>query len=316
MSSTAKPAKPDDSTTGRHIPALDGIRGLALLLVLMFHMLWSNPYVSGPWIVRVLARAHMYGWMGVDLFFVLSGFLITGILYDTLDDRHFFRNFYARRILRIFPLYYGFLLLVVVVTLATGHQVGWSTMVYFLTYTQSLVLHPVHALSTVPWINVNHFWSLAIEEQFYLMWPCAIFLLRTRRRIAIAAVCGALLSVLVRIICVHYGLNRMQPYIVYSWTPSHLDGLFLGGLLAMLVRSRCRETLLRFGPTLFGFALLGLILFDLRYSVNNFLVLDDPTAAVWGLLLVAVAAVTLVTATLKSGSVAQRVFAAPVLRFF
>ncbi|MEO6924081.1 MAG: hypothetical protein ABI142_09665, partial [Bryocella sp.] len=65
-----------------------------------------------------------------------------------------------------------------------------------------------------------------------------------------------------------------------------------------------------------GFALLGLIMFDLRYSVNNFLVLDDPTAAMWGLLLVAMAAVTLVTATLKSGSVAQRVFATPVLRFF
>src|ERR1700755_727763 len=103
--SVAINSRPDESTTGKHIPALDGIRGLAILAVLYCHLFWSNPDPAGSVLVHFLARSREAGWIGVDLFFVLSGFLITGILYDTLSARHFFRNFYARRLLRIFPLY-------------------------------------------------------------------------------------------------------------------------------------------------------------------------------------------------------------------
>src|SRR5436309_520881 len=93
------------AASATHLPALDGLRGVAILLVLAFH-LWNlgnpNVYLRTP-----LQKFAAAGWCGVDLFFVLSGFLITGILYDSKNSRHYFRNFYMRRILRIFPLYYG-----------------------------------------------------------------------------------------------------------------------------------------------------------------------------------------------------------------
>ena len=90
--------------SGLYYPELDSLRFFAFLLVLVHH----SPYVKSIVIWRTLSK---YGWMGVDLFFVLSGFLITGILYDTRGDRHYFRTFYIRRALRIVPAYYGFLLL-------------------------------------------------------------------------------------------------------------------------------------------------------------------------------------------------------------
>ena len=95
---------------GRSIPALDGIRGIAILLVLAYHYVFFLPE-STPWHLR---RIFDYGWMGVDLFFVLSGFLITGIRLNTRDTQNYFRSFYARRALRIFPLYYLVLSLVLI----------------------------------------------------------------------------------------------------------------------------------------------------------------------------------------------------------
>jgi peptidoglycan/LPS O-acetylase OafA/YrhL len=83
----------DESTTGRHIPALDGLRGTAVLMILFFHLYWSNTDPVGNALVRFVAHMRALCWVGVDLFFVLSGFLLTGILYDTLSSTHFFRNF-------------------------------------------------------------------------------------------------------------------------------------------------------------------------------------------------------------------------------
>src|SRR5262245_34107051 len=95
-----------------HVPALDGIRGLAILLVMATHFTLIE---KGPWIDECVAAVGRFGWCGVDLFFVLSGFLITGILYDSKGSNQYFRSFYARRTLRIFPLYYAVLFLTVVV---------------------------------------------------------------------------------------------------------------------------------------------------------------------------------------------------------
>src|SRR3954467_8703188 len=89
-----------------HIPALDGIRGLAVLLILYCHATVIEP---GGALGKLFLSTARISWAGVDLFFVLSGFLITGILFDAKSKPHFFRNFYARRTVRIFPLYYAFL---------------------------------------------------------------------------------------------------------------------------------------------------------------------------------------------------------------
>ncbi|MGC2512156.1 MAG: acyltransferase, partial [Acidobacteriaceae bacterium] len=105
---TQNPAVEVAGPSRRHVPALDGVRGLAILLVLVSHLMLFNDR-TGSRVGDSLSALRGLGWVGVDLFFVLSGFLITGILFDTLHDPHYFRSFYMRRFLRIFPLYYGFL---------------------------------------------------------------------------------------------------------------------------------------------------------------------------------------------------------------
>jgi len=157
-------------TRGSHIPALDGLRGLAVVLVLLVHFVGNTQ----PWTAfdRLLVKASNYGLYGVDLFFVLSGYLITGILHDSKGSSHALRNFYMRRVLRIFPLYCGVLLLLFhALRLAPSiyppaleesarHQ-GWLW-----SYTANVFI-ALRGAWALPY--VSHFWSLAIEEHFYLL---------------------------------------------------------------------------------------------------------------------------------------------------
>jgi len=207
------------------LPQLDGIRGIAILLVI-FH----NETVKYPFLY--LDRVFAHGWMGVDLFFVLSGFLITGILLNTRNSDGYFRNFYARRCLRIWPLYYCSLLLMFVIIPIVYPAEGaaifersspwWS----FPLYLQNFLV-PVPAQAT-GLLGVT--WSLAIEEQFYLVWPLVVRFCSTAalRRIAITVVC---LSPVLRILLASQGVN------LYSNTFSRLDGLMAGAALAIIVRS-------------------------------------------------------------------------------
>ena len=217
----------------KRIPQLDSIRGLAVLLVLL-HNTDKGLYTG------ILAH---YGWMGVDLFFVLSGFLITGILLDTKNSEEYFRNFYARRCLRIWPLYYCTLLLMFVVIPfvrpSEAHNVfdaksmpWWSYLVYLQNF---LVPIPTRATGL---LGVT--WSLAVEEQFYLVWPLVVRFCNasTLRRIVLATIC---LDPVLRFFMVLRGFN------VYSNTFCRLDGLMWGALLALLFRSQTftRETYVR-----------------------------------------------------------------------
>lgn len=212
-----------------HIPAFDGLRGLAILAVISSHL---SDYFPSPGILKILMRA---GWCGVDLFFVLSGFLITGILLDSRTSPHFFRAFYARRVLRIFPLYYAALSVILLAShimpvlnavLPSAHD-----RVFYFFY-----LNNWWPLLQDSWRAniIGHFWSLAVEEQFYLLWPLLIRWLRPLQ-IEKIAVAGIILAPVIRLaLYAHCGNIRdivENPF-------CRMDSLLIGGLLASLVRRR------------------------------------------------------------------------------
>lgn len=303
----------DISTTGRHIPALDGVRGIAISLVLAEHLLWSNPNIGSDRFSHVIYSLHTCGWIGVDLFFVLSGFLITGILQDSLHDRHFLRNFYARRALRIFPLYYCFFFVTVGISCAQGHRWGWGLLRY-LTYTETLT--PLHFpfLTDSWWVGVYSFWSLAIEEQFYLFWPLLILLLRRRRSIAMAAVTLAVLSVATRVAVRHSSIFLHNQYAIYSWTPVRLDGLLSGSLLAILIRSRYRDTLFHYWRVVLSGGLLGFAITDICYP--GLPLFDHPDIAVWVPVLADVTFGALIAGAVNSVGKLRRLLEFRGFRFF
>ncbi len=224
-------------TLGRHIPTLDGLRGLAILLVFLYHAAeWATPQKAGEGLLLGLFRS---GWVGVDLFFVLSGFLITGILYDARGTSHAFRNFYMRRVLRIFPLYYAVLAVIFLV----GPLLGWfdtqavrnlyHKQGFLWTYTSNLYVSWVGKMVfKADWLNVGHFWSLAVEEHFYLFWPFLVLHLRRRTLIAVCLVLIGFAPAL-RLIFILSGTTWVAPY---AFTLCRLDTLALGGLLAILAR--------------------------------------------------------------------------------
>ncbi|WP_175345351.1 acyltransferase [Bradyrhizobium sp. ORS 375] len=218
-----------------HLPVLDGVRGLAVMMVLVFHfvgsMLTTNP------VERTILAVAKQGVIGVDLFFVLSGFLITGLLYDAREKPHCLRDFYVRRALRIFPLYYGVLLLVFFVAPQIPYlqgptlnslveRQGWAWLYAVNAY---LAGHDEWSFS-----YLNHFWSLSVEEHFYLFWPCAVLLLAGRARalilLSLAISFGAMLA---RIIGLMIGLNWWTTIVL---TPFKLDGLALGAAVALIAR--------------------------------------------------------------------------------
>lgn len=210
----------------RHMKSLDGLRGIAIVLVFFFHYYPRRP--GDP--VGLLAGA---GWTGVDLFFVLSGFLITGILYDTVGQQRYFLNFYARRALRLFPIYFFIAFLIMAFGKWLGVLYTWWDIPYFL-YASNIVGDLHHNPGFGAYVETGHLWSLALEEQFYLLWAPAVFLLRKPRRILLACLLGALFSIALRwVLASHRGF----PLTPYSELPTRLDGLLCGGALAIALRT-------------------------------------------------------------------------------
>ena len=169
---------PTDPGRRTYFPGLDGLRGIAVLLVVAVH--FFPQFKMSNWAESWLAKIPENGWTGVDLFFVLSGFLITGILIDASDKPHRFRNFYMRRVLRIFPLYLGVLVVVLwLIPDVTGLELppiirtnqAW---LWFHLSNVKMVLENDYIFNT-GWVNLAHLWTLAVEEHFYLVWPAAIF---------------------------------------------------------------------------------------------------------------------------------------------
>ncbi|WP_263410319.1 acyltransferase family protein [Terriglobus tenax] len=233
-------------TRSPYYVALDGLRAIAVILVFFQHYGAGRNYLFG------------WGWTGVDIFFVLSGFLITGILFDSRHKEHRYRNFYIRRTLRIFPLYYLIWCAVLLLTPLVHCQWNWRWALwpsYLGNYARFLFLHTpgdpyrfdklAFGPSANAWLGYNahlyigHFWSLCVEEQFYLIWPFVVF--RIRRRETLMKVCLAvlLLSPIFRSLLTWLlPPDLLQMEILYRGLLTRLDALLLGGLIALALRGK------------------------------------------------------------------------------
>jgi peptidoglycan/LPS O-acetylase OafA/YrhL len=224
------------------MPELDGIRGLAILAVLCCHLVVVGGILnaqSPTLIEKLLAHAFIpMGDAGVDLFFVLSGFLITGILLRTKSAKNYFSSFYARRVLRIFPIYY----LVLTLSVVIGHfwvivasmlppWTSWKVSYFFYLQNWPVFWHGDKMMGGL-W---GAYWSLAVEEQFYFLWPLAIFLLSEK---AIIRLCYIVLPCALLLRTFLYFSYFGNQFGLLQITPSRVDGLFMGAICSIYMFSR------------------------------------------------------------------------------
>jgi len=206
---------------------LDGFRAAAVLMVLVHHLFYGWPLDAAAfsWMPNALVFAIGHGWFGVDLFFILSGFLITGILLDSRENAHYFRNFYIRRTLRIVPLYFTCILVMYFAYPGAGPYFALS-LLFLANFSHPFGVFTPHGPGV--------FWSLAIEEHFYLLWP---LLVRLFNRISLLVVTGVVVlgTPILRGICAYQGMDPESEIYVYSFF--RFDGLALGAILALWVRS-------------------------------------------------------------------------------
>jgi peptidoglycan/LPS O-acetylase OafA/YrhL len=224
------------------IPGLDGLRAIAILLVFATH-----------------TDIIEFGWVGVQLFFVLSGFLITGILLDmkeSLPAREYFTKFYGRRFLRIFPLYYFYLAAMTVIAywlISVDFRPNY--MQIYLDQAWSAVLYVYDFFYRVPSFQpshfLDHFWSLSVEEQFYIVWPTLLlfFPAKNLKRLFIVLIVSAVLFRILMYLVYLSGSNLWvfrDPFglVIYSLPLSHLDAFALGAYISRYPLPRARQQLL------------------------------------------------------------------------
>ncbi len=222
----------------RHYPGLDGLRAVAVLMVFEQHYINNAPEA-------------VWGWMGVRIFFALSGFLITGILYDTRHHEKRWSTFYARRSLRIFPLYYGVLLAAAAAYPVCRWELHETYVLWpfylqnfarFLSPAQSFAgqidhLYSTRYISPLVRLRMGHFWSLAVEEQFYLVWPLVVFAVKRRETLMKICLAVCVLSPLIRLVC---AFTVPETWLVLGFqerfTFVQFDALLIGGFFALWLR--------------------------------------------------------------------------------
>ena len=281
-------------------------------------MVFLNHYgggAKGGPILRALDALRERGGFGVDLFFVLSGFLITGILFDTRNDSQFFKRFFARRCLRIFPVFY----LVVAILLAltpvlhyqwrAGHLLFLVYLGNFLAnhdFSYYAVFSPNHKIFTA---NIAHFWSLCVEEQFYLLWPIAVWAIRDRIKLIWTAGGISLLALVLR--CLMFWMAG--PLVAERWIvrtlPFRMDSLLIGAILALLLRGANADRWQRLCRPVF------LVFTALTFAIFAFSpAFDSPWLMTIGFTCIALASAGLIGSTLRAGSPAFKLFYRKPLR--
>jgi peptidoglycan/LPS O-acetylase OafA/YrhL len=243
------------TTSNQRNPRLDGLRGVAIALVLVWHYFFNEVKLGGDSLVaRGIQAVLGMTWSGVDLFFVLSGFLIGGILVDHKGSPSFFKTFYIRRLCRIVPVYYALLLAFVLARSWLGEMATakWlfadaHTLWSYATFTQTLGMFETGQLGG-NWLGAT--WSLAIEEHFYLVMPLMVFWLPRRCLFPVAAALTCL-AVALRIAIVFCAPEHK--YINFFLMPCRADALLFGVMGALAFRHQAiREALTRNVKSLYG----------------------------------------------------------------
>jgi peptidoglycan/LPS O-acetylase OafA/YrhL len=267
-----------------------------------------------------------YGWAGVDVFFVLSGFLITGILYDTRDDPHRVRNFYIRRTLRIFPLYYGVFLTVFLMTPFMHWEWTWQWIAWplylgnFLPFlyphlnnefvSNFIYGHLASRAYPLLGLNLGHFWTLCVEEQFYLLWPWIVFTVRNRRKLmAICCGCIGLVPLARHVAMANMPESLLNYGVILHSTLFRFDTLLFGALIALLYRGAHREQMQRAAQAVLATATLCALsvgVYWFRFQPSN---LGDVVARhTWLFSLIALVSGALMLRTLVPGTIPYRIF--------
>ena len=269
---------------GSHNPALDGIRGIAIILVMIYHSLLFTRISMTVASDKLYYRIVNSYWLGVDIFFVLSGFLITGLLYDTRENRRFFTTFYARRALRIFPVYYAalFVLFWIRPFFAASQELTRISMqgqLWYWGYAANLLI-AMKGWSPFSLGLLDHYWTLAVEEQFYLIWPLIVFFFRRCTLIIICGI-GIVVSLGLRVALVSTG--HIVP--AYVLTFARMDTLAVGALIALVARDpRGFSLLAKLAWPVAGATSVGLLAIALR---RGGLFKSDPIVLSIGLTLLA-----------------------------
>lgn len=295
---------------GGHLPCLDGLRGIAILMVILCH--FAGDYRPGS---HPLLGFLRFGSAGVDLFFVLSGFLITGSLFDSRLNRNYYRDFYIRRILRIIPLYYAVLVAAFVILpifhVCIEPKVLGREM-WFWCFASNLIQGGPGSASVGCF---GHFWSLAVEEHFYLIWP---FVIRAcSRKMGICACIGCIaLSIFSRIVIVSTFDPLFARNAVNYWTPCRIEGLAVGGLIALISRGPSGRTIMtRF--VLITVPTIALALASLVYLKTEFFALSSTTVVLRSSLCAWISGAVLATALLaRTTSFVGQFLASRTLRQF
>lgn len=279
------------------IKSLDGLRGIAVLCVVFFH--YFSRAGAGP-----LRPVISSGWVGVDLFFVLSGFLITGILYEQRGTDGYFRNFYGRRAIRIFPLYYSLFLIALCLTwvLRIHWRAGHFVMLF---HGANLVLPRDNSLGLLGPFNLFHLWSLSLEEQFYLIWPWIVGSRLSRRALQRICVSGMIAAPMIRILLLHWQVN---PWWIYQSLPTRMDALFAGALVALVPLPSLK--LARLG------AALSLIVFFRCAQHGHSLFFLSSSLQAPGYSALAIFFACVLVMSLDSSTIVSRICSLRVLRFY
>jgi peptidoglycan/LPS O-acetylase OafA/YrhL len=284
-----------------HYPALDGLRGLAILLVIFYHNFGFINY-------------FFFGWLGVDLFFVLSGFLITDILLKTRNSPGYLRNFYLRRILRIFPLYYLTLIIFFVVfPIVKFYPLNidyyLQNQFWFWTYLQNwlFIFNPSPASIT----GLTHFWSLAVEEQFYLVWPFMLLLFKKPKGLIYLLIILLVGVITLRFILWTFQIENLAYFNLYTF--SRIDGICIGSMLAVFRTINAKAI-----PRYFTFIVLALAALNfIFYFFNKQNQFSFPYLAIVGYTTFAIIFVLLVNEAVQGENVVvNKIFSFPLLRFF